>query len=1030
MRKSLSLVLMLFFMLPVMMLAQGVTTGSFNGTVYDADHNPLAGVDVVIVHEPTGTKYRTITRTNGFYNVPSVRVGGPYTVTASLEGLKTGTQENINVKLGDSRKIDFTLSLETVDAGEVLVTGASPIINAARTGASQNVAQESIENLPSISRDISSFTRLAPQFVQGEDSGSFSAAGRSPRYNNIQIDGAQNNDLFGLGNSGAPGGQTMTTPISLDAIQEFQIVLAPYDVRHGMFTGGGVNVVTKNGTNDYHGSAFMYTRGEGLVGLGPNNIALDEFSEKSYGLTLGGPIVKNKLFFFLSGELKEEKSQKDLNYWIDGSGEEWDYGNKEEADLFLSILQDRYGYDAGSYGPASNDFKSTQLFIRFDLNISEAHQLTLRHNFVDAEREIFRRDSRTSFSFENGGYMMESTTNSTVLQLNSTLSQNLFNELTLNYSTIRDKRGGQGEDFPNIFVQGVGFGAGTEAYSTANQLDQDLIEITDNMTIFAGNHTFTVGTHNEFFKFYNVFVPRNFGAYTFDSMDDFEAGLAERFRYTYAASGTDGASEFSCYQLGFYAGDQWRVSPRFNLTLGIRADVPIFPDDPMANPAVLATFGIPTDHAPGGNVLLSPRIGFNYELPGKKKTQIRGGVGIFSGRTPFVWISNQYGNTGMTLNTVDLRGDYMFVADPYNQPIYAANRSADINLHDDSYKFPQTLRTNIAVDQELPFGFTGTLEFIYSKAVNEIKYQNINLQQVGTQTDGRPLYGHIRSGDRWTTDYISSDFYNVILLTNTNKGFNYSASAQLQKELAGGGMLNFSYAYGVSKDLFSGTSSQAISNWRFNITAADPNNPNLSYSSHDTRHRIAAAMIKVINIVEGYPTTFSIFYDGRSGRPYSTIYRYDFNGDGQSNDSIYVPTDSNDIVLVDPSKWDDLNAYIEADPALRNNRGKILPRNANRDPWFHKVDIKIAQEIKIPGLKGHKLQLTFDVENVLNWFNKNYGVYKYIQYNDSPLQFKGYNDEGQATFDFIGETDTDDARYIINQEMSRWKAMFGIKYKF
>ena len=1029
--------LMLFFLVPAVILAQGVTTGSFSGSVKDIDGNAVAGADVIIVHVPTGTQYVTIARSDGKYNVPAARVGGPYTITVSFEGFKTEKKEGLMVKLGENKEVNFSLQLATVDAGEVVVTASTTIINPYRTGASQNVARDSIESLPSISRDLSSFTRLAPQFVSGEDSGSFSAAGRSPRYNNIQIDGAQNNDLFGLGNSGTPGGQTMVTPISLDAIQEFQIILAPYDVRQGMFTGGGVNVITKNGTNDFHGSAFFYGRNESLVRAGSNEVGSDlsefaEFSESVYGLTFGGPIIKNKLFFFMSGEIKKEKSQKDLNYIIDGSGSSIDYGHLADAERFVSILQNTYGYDPGTYGPVSNDFNSTQLFFRLDWNINPNHRLTLRHNFVDADREILRRNVDYAFYFENWTYLMKSATNSTVLQLNSTLGNSLFNELILNYTTIRDKRTPTGADFPAVEIRGdLGFNAGSETYSHKNQLDQDLIEITDNLTLYSGNHTITFGTHNEFFKFYNVFQKRAFGHYYFNSLDDFEAGIAYRYRHVY--SNTDdplAPAQFSVSQIGFYVGDDWTVSPNVHLTFGIRADVPLFPDKPQANPAVEAAFGVPTNHVPTGNILFSPRFGFNVDL-GNKITQLRGGIGIFSGRTPYVWISNQFSVNGINQTEIYYTNysGVPFVSDPYNQPAMPGAGGAEINIIDKDYKFPQTLRTNIAVDRELPYGFTGTVEFIYSKVMNEIKYENINLQQVGTQHDGRPLYGSLGYGTYWDVDYIHPEFTNVILLTNTNKGFNYSLSLQLQKEFKTGGLLNISYTYGMSKDLFSGTSSQATSNWGYNITSGDPNDPELTYSSHDTRHRIAFAISKVFRFFKNAPTTLSLFYDCRSGRPYSTIYVYDYNGDGRSNDSIYVPRDANDIILT-RGTWEELDAYIKGDPVLDAHRGQILPRNASRDPWYSRVDIKIAQEIPVPGLKDHQLILSFDIENLMNLFNKEWGYYKYIQFDDAPLQFDGYNSAGVPTFRFRGDSSTKDARYILNQEFSRWRAMLGVKYKF
>ncbi|MCP4149351.1 MAG: TonB-dependent receptor, partial [bacterium] len=420
-------------------------------------------------------------------------------------------------------------------------------------------------------------------------------------------------------------------------------------------------------------------------------------------------------------------------------------------------------------------------------------------------------------------------------------------------------------------------------------------------------------------------------------------------------------------------------------------------------------------------------------MGGEQKTQVRGGIGIFSGRTPFVWISNQFGNTGMTLSEYSNYGDFVFNPDPHDQPEIDPNRTAEVNLIDENYRFPQVFRTNIAIDKELWMGFTGTVEFIYSKSMDEIKYQNINIEQEGVNSkDGRPMFGSVQyaGSNRFNVNRVDWDFYDVMFLTNTDEGFNYTLSFQLQKEFESGGMINTSYTYGMSKDLFSGTSSQAKSNWKYNPTEGDPNNPPLTYSSHDTRHRIVFAISKKFQFFPNAPTTLAMFYQGRSGRPYSTIYDNDYNGDGQYNDCIYVPATEDDIELTEGSSWADLDAYISADPELDKYRGQIAPRNVSRDPWTHQVDIKITQGIPIPGLKGHKLELSLNVENFLNIFNKDWGVVKYIQFNDQLLKFQGHNDAGEPTFSFEGDNETDDARYNINQTLSRWRLMFGVRYKF
>jgi hypothetical protein len=1041
MKKKFCIRLFLFFLLPAVIFAQGVTTGAFNGTVVTNDGSNVSGVLITAVHIPTGTTFTAITTEKGMYYIPSVKVGGPYTLTAALESFKTEKTQKIYVKLGENKDVNFVLTLATVDAGVVTVTGISPIMNTSRTGASQNVVEETIRNLPTISRSLDDFTRLSPQMVSDpETDGAFNAGGRSSRYNNIQIDGAQNNDLFGLGSTGTPGGQAEATVISLDAVQEFQVVLAPYDVRQGMFTGGGVNIITKSGTNDYHGSLYYFGRNEKLMGDGPSEEPFNKFTEATYGITFGGPVIKNKLFFFLSAENAKKSVPED--YYIDGSGANFDWGSKADADRFVSICQS-YGYDPGGYDELVNDRTSKKLFARLDWNINAKHRLTLRHSYNDSDYENLYRTSAYTFTFSNGGVLYLNKTNNTVLQLNSTLGKNIHNELMVNYQTIRDNPTYMGEAFPKISVYIPGnktLYAGSEEYRHRNQLDQDLIEITDNLTIYKGKHTFILGTHNEFFNFYNVYVQREFGKYEFNSLDDFAAGRPSYYDRYYSLTADENApAKFNVYQFGFYAGDEWAVSPKLKLTLGLRADVPIMPDDPPANPLVEQKFGIPTNQNAGGNTLWSPRVGFNFDPTGKKNIMFRGGIGIFSGRTPYVWISNQYSNTGTDLARYRVYGDPgFFITDPYNQPDYPGGgpAPADINLIENNYKFPQVFKTNLAVDAQLPFGFTGTVEYVYSKSVNEIMYQNINIGATGEVCgfDGRPLFGTPAYGDYgarygWA-NYLHNEFQNVLLLSNTNKGFQYSLSFQVQKEWADGSMVNASYTYGLSKDLYGGTSSRAISNWQYNIVKGDPNNPELSYSAHDTRNRFFFTISKKFDFIKNAPTTLSVVYDGRTGHRYNTRYYNDVNLDGVQNDSIYVPVSADELILT-KGTWADLDQYIKDDPALEANRGKILPRFASHDPFYHQLDLKLTQAVPIPGLKGHKIEVFLTVKNFLNMLNKDWGVYRYILYDDAPLTFKGYDEAtGKPMFEFWGKAAEKDARFSINQVLSRWQMLFGFNYRF
>ncbi|HLP57826.1 MAG TPA: TonB-dependent receptor, partial [Candidatus Deferrimicrobium sp.] len=808
------------------------------------------------------------------------------------------------------------------------------------------------------------------------------------------------------------------------------------DVRQGMFTGGGVNVITKSGQNEFFGSAFYEGRNQDLVGKGLDGKAFNQFSEGIVGGSFGGAIIKDKLFFFLNAEYNAKKIPEDM--YIDGSNASYDWGSKAEADRFISILQG-YGYDSGGYGQVVNDRKKLNMLGRIDWNISDNHRLTFRHSFLKSDYENLSRSSRSTMVFGNAGIIYKTKSHNTVLELNSTLGNNIHNNLLVNYQTIRDNPIYMGKPFPTVVVSIPGsktLVAGSEEYRHRNILNQDLVEISDNLTLFKGNHTFVFGTHNEIFKFYNVYVQRSFGKYEFKSLDDFEAKKVYRYDRYYSLTGDENApAVFHVFQLGLYAMDEWNVTPNLKLTLGVRADVPLMPDSPPSNPLVFEKFGIPTDQNAGGNILWSPRLGFNFDPTGNQDWEIRGGIGIFSGRNPYVWISNQYSNTGVDLGRYYVTNPTtnFFYPDPYGQPESpTTNAVGDVNLIDKNYKFPQVFKTNIAVDKKLPFGFTGTVEFIYSKSLNEALFQNINIAATGaTAFDGRPLYGipsTSGSAAYGTPNYINREFKDVILIKNTKKGYQWTVSAQLQKEWVGN-MINIGYSYGIARDQFAGTSSRAISNWGYNITEGDPNNPELGISAFDPGHRIMAAVSKRFKFFKNAPTILSVFYSGRSGKPYSTRYYNDFNGDGKQNDSIWVPANESDIILT-KGTWADLDQYIKDDPALEKHRGQILPRYASRDKWYNGLDLKLSQYIPIPGLKGHRIEVYMNLKNFLNLLKKDWGIYRYITFDDAPLTYVGMDQAtGKPKFEFWGNAEKD-KRYIINQLLSRWQMLLGIKYKF
>lgn len=1024
--KSLLCLLALCLMLAPAAFGQGVTTGTLTGTVADQDGGVLPGAQVEAVHTATGARYSATTDGSGRFRLINVRVGD-YTVTAAMDGFKTGTLENVAATLGSEQTLSFKLQLETVSETVVVTGEGNSIINPGHTGAASNVSREQIETLPTVNRGIEDFARTNPLFSlssTNDQAGFISVAGRNSRYNNIQIDGAVNNDIFGLAESGTPGGQTESQPISLDAVQELQLLVSPYDVRQGGFSGGGVNLVTKSGSKDFSGAVYGYYRDQDLVGDGSQDRPFGTFEEKQYGATLGGPLFSDKIFFFLSGEISDKSTPSGFTA-AGGTGVQ--FGASAEVAAVRNILINKYGYDPGDLTEYPRATDSDKYFARLDFNLNDQNQLVLRHNYVDALNDIGGpRPSSTTWVFPDRFYNFLDETNSTVAQLNSVFSGSSFNELRLGYQTIRDNRSGRSR-FPSVQVQlpnGINVYAGTENFSTANALDQDILEITDDFTFVRGNHTITVGTHNELFSFDNLFIRDAFGTYVFSSVANLEAGKALQYDYSFANSGDPNQSaKFDVNQYGLYAGDQWQVTPTFNVVYGLRADAPEFPDEPTYNPTVEQLYGYRTDEMPDGKPVWSPRLGFNWDISGQGKQQLRGGLGIFGGRTPYVWVSNNYANSGIDFTRINSRNTaniINFVPNPDGQPKNVGNASSnEINIIDPDFEFPQQWRVNLAYDTELPFwGLTATAEVIYSQTIKDIHYANPNWVQNGVIFDGQPKVTR-----------KSTQFSNVILLTNTDKGDVWNGYVKLEKPYKNGWYASASYAYGYARSVNDGTSSQAISNWRFNNTSLGPSDEVLGVSVFDVRHRFNAVLSWSKALFGDNKTSIGLYYNHEAGRPYSTTFVTDVNGDAESNDLFYVPA-SADEVIVRGGTWDQLNAFIEADEGLRKARGSIIGRNASRAPWRHDLDFSFAQELPIVSTK---LELTFDILNLSNLFDKDAGVKKYAAFSEiSPVTFSGIDAATGKPIYTLASVVTNPAvtKFTIDDLRSRWQAKIGLRWRF
>lgn len=1027
-----------------------VTTSTISGVIREKT-GALPGASVKATHIPTGTTYTVTTSSDGRFTIPNMRSGGPYTVEVSFVGYEAQKVEGIYLKLGDTYAFNAKLGDGGTQLEEVVVAGKKDkTFNSKRTGASTNVSKDQLQNLPSLSRSLQDFTRLTPQ-ANGNSFG-----GVNNRFNNISIDGAVNNDVFGLSASGVPGGQANSQPISLDAIQELQIVVTPFDVTNGNSVGGGINAVTRSGTNTIEGSAYFFGRNQNTVGKSVDGLKTKagDFSNTTKGIRFGAPIIKNKLFVFVSAELGRIKTPTIIN--VGGPSSPL---SLTDAQTIANTMQTRYGYDVGSYNDVIQQTNSDKLFARIDWNINSKNQLTIRHNYIKAFDDKLTR-TPSAFSFGNNGYRFNDLQNSSVLELRSSISENLSNNLIIGYSRIRDNRSFQGSLFPQIKINNLGGQStnsvtfGSEASSTANQLDQDVFEFTDNFKILAGKHTFTVGTHNEFFKFRNLFINNFAGSYTYNSLADFTNNakpLTANSSYSIVPGDTRPSAQFSAAQLGFYFQDEIEAFKGFKLIAGLRADVPLFFDDPTANPFVSQVFpNYRTDKAPSGQILVSPRLSFNWDLTGDRSIQLRGGGALLTSRAPFVWLSNQFAATGMMTGQVNATNSTgVFVPDPNNQQAAGGTvvKTYEVDLANPKLRLPQTFKTNLAVDLKLPAGIFATLEGIYSKTVNNIYYKNINLKPAtGTISndltggvDNRPLFAYP------TTGKVNSTFTNVFLLDNTSKGSSYTLTAQLSKTFDFGLSLSGAYTYGQSKDVNSGASSTASSNFVFNQIVTDPNNPPLAYSNFDIRHRVIGTLNYQVRYGKGKAsaTTFSLFYVGKSGTPYTYLYFGDLNQDGNNqNDLLFVPRTAADIKLVPltytdannqkvtlspAQQWADLDKYISSDKYLNSRRGQYTERNGARMPWEHQFDVRIMQDLGTI-FKGSKnaLQISVDIINVGNLINKDWGKTYFLTNTASTLINYVTTNGGGYTF----RSPTEGTAYTFNNFASRWQGQIGIRYLF
>lgn len=1073
-------------------LAQ-VTTSTLTGKITDSDQKGLANATIEAVHEPSGTRYRTLSQANGSYAIPGMRIGGPYTVTISFVGKGSETYSDIYLQLATPMIINTAMKDGDATLKEVVVTSAASkkgkLISVDRKGTVTNISRRTLETMPTLSRSLTDFTKLTPQ-ARGT-----SFAGMDDRFNNLTIDGSIFNNSFGL--QSLPGSQTNSTPISLDALEEIQVSLAPYSVREAGFTGAGINAVTKSGTNAFHGSVFYNQRSEKYVGDNANGspVIVADFDVKQFGFRLGGPIIKNKLFFFVNAEA-ERRSDPGVAFKSNDNNGTTDANEtrvkKSDLDALSTFLQTKFNYDPGVYEGYSLKTYSNKALAKLDWNINDVHKFSFRVNYLRSYRDVpvsnsggfnGRRDNLFAMNFSKNNYKINNDIYSAIAEFNSNFSNRMSNNLIFGFTANRDYRSSESAQFPLVDILEGGrnyITFGYEPFTPNNRLNTNTFQISDNLTLYRKKHTYSTGFNFEAFKFYNAFTPTLYGQFVFRSLADFYTSAnafianpnmatnpVQLQQYTLSHSTLPGggiwAATTKAYQAGFYAQDEFAPFKNFNITYGFRMDIPFFAqtglrNDSVANYVFKDDLGnylpLRTDKLPKAKALFNPRIGFNWDVTGKKQTQIRGGVGLFSGRPAFVWISNQMGNTGVQSGQISQNNTtaYAFstnVTRHIPSTITSPAPSYNIAVTDKDFKFPQIVRGNIAIDQQLPWNLVASAEFMYSKFVNNVNYINANLREatdVLKGADNRPKFGGfgLAGAAANNANRINIKITDATVMNNNNDGYTGNLTFKLERPFRKNFSWMLAYNHGFAKDLIS-AGSIAFSSWSQNVSVRGNNHPDLAFSNNDQRHRFVGNVSYRFEWLKdkSMGTTFTLFYESRNQGRVSYLVSGDLNGDQISgNDLIYVPNHANEIYFTPTTiagvtytaqqQADAFWAFVNQDKYLSTRKGQYAERNGFLLGMVQRWDLSVSQDIsrKIRGMK-HSMQLRMDIFNIGNLLNNRNGVGDVINTN-TPLTFAGVDANGYPLYRMTAVNNS------LNYKSTRksvglgdvWQMQLGIRYSF
>ncbi len=1047
-----------------------VTTSAINGRVVDDKGEPLPGATIVALHEPSGTQYGANTNTEGRFNLQGMRPGGPYTVEISFVGYSKEIFSEISLFLGQTFTLDAVLKDEMLELGEIVIVGRkSSAFQTDKTGASTNISNQQLKEMPTISRSIQDIARISP-YANG-----MGFAGGDGRSTNFTVDGANFNNNFGL-SANLPGGGN---PISLDAIEEIQVVVSPFDIRQTNFIGGGINAITKSGTNRYTGSVYSYFTNQSMRGNSIGDIDFgerDQESKKIYGASLGGPIIKNKLFFFINGEYEFQPEQvvtwRPSEDGIANTDLMLSRASTSHMERVKQHLITNYGYDPGSYTNYPADISNQKLLARIDWNINNANKLSIRYNYTKNQSWIptngnstdagFRnramnRISQYSMAFSNSIYSMDNIVNSFSLDLNSRFSNNVSNQLLVTYTKINDMRGSNSDPFPFIdIMKGVNtdgsqilepyISAGYELFTWNNGVNNNIFNVVDNVNFFMDNHKFTLGANFEYQMANNSYMRNGTGYYRYASLDDFLNQAAPRdFALTYGYDGEKNpAAEVAFNQVGIYAQDEWTVSSNFKFTVGMRLDYLKYADNIITNDSIYALdFGdkkIDTGEWPSAKIQVSPRAGFIWDVMGDQTMKLRGGTGLFAGRLPLVFFTNMPTNSGMVqgsysaVTEYDADGNITFT-DPalaglagrpmitdVNEMIEFLNLPGtitslahalprDINGVDPDFRMPQVWKTSLAFEYEAPTSFPLSLsvEGIVTKTLDGVMLKNYNLKQPDESWErfngSDDRYIYPAPADLKYTDK------NAYILSNTSDGWGAIGNISVFAEPVNNLNLMFAYTYTESKEVSGMPGSNAASAYTGLIQIDGPHLPLAQRSQFVVPSKaIASASYRIPYAKNHMASIINLFYSGFSPYGNSFTYTNDMNNDGIAADLIYIPKEKGEINFVSTADENAFFAFVEQDKYLNNHKGQYAEAYAARAPWVHRFDLRFTQDFSV-NISGQKntLQFTLDFINFGNLINSKWGVYKNMSSsnNGQILTYEGMDASNTPSFSMVTDDNGD-----------------------